>query len=86
MLIKVKKILKNYKQPKTYLIYLNEKYIKDTMLFNKQNTVINIKNTLQKHGFNLENAPYMNLLIETIVYAILDEIKNSLPTNTKEGS
>ncbi|UQY80872.1 putative phage protein [Candidatus Hepatincola sp. Av] len=56
------------------------------MLFNKKTTIDNIKNTLQKHGFNLSNTPHMNLLIETIVNAILDEIKNSLLTNnTKES-
>ncbi|XWO14274.1 putative phage protein [Candidatus Hepatincola sp. Pdp] len=56
------------------------------MLFNKENTIVNIRNTLQKNDFNLSNTPHLNLLIEAIVNAILDEIKNSLLTNTTKES
>lgn len=56
------------------------------MLLNKNTTIDNIKNTLQKQGFNLSNTPHLNLLIEAIVNAILDEIKNSLLTNTTKES
>lgn len=54
------------------------------MHFNNQNIIRNIKNILQQHGFNLSNTPHMNLFIETLVNAILDEVKSNISTSTSK--
>lgn len=56
------------------------------MTISNTTAINNIKNTLQSNGFNLNKAPQTNILIETLVNAILDEVKKGTINTNVTGS
>jgi len=57
------------------------------MTISNNTAIESIKTTLESNGFNLDNTPATNMFIETMVNAILDEVKKgTINTNVTGAS